>query len=113
VIEALAPGSIYVDMTVDPATSRGSGLRLPSPRRGVCGAPVTGSKLAAATGELVLMVGGDDGGPAGDGVLRRWQARGSPGAGGVGAMMKLVNNLAIAGSIATLVEALTLGRRAG
>jgi 3-hydroxyisobutyrate dehydrogenase-like beta-hydroxyacid dehydrogenase len=32
---------------------------------------------------------------------------------GSGAMMKLVNNLAIAGSMAALFEALTLGRRAG
>jgi 3-hydroxyisobutyrate dehydrogenase-like beta-hydroxyacid dehydrogenase len=116
VIEALAPGSIYVDMTtVDPATSRG--LDCACRARGVAfvDAPVTGSKLAAAKGELVLMVGGDAD------VVARLATVFAPmgkrvvhlGPVGSGAMMKLVNNLAIAGSIATLVEALTLGRRAG
>jgi 3-hydroxyisobutyrate dehydrogenase-like beta-hydroxyacid dehydrogenase len=116
VIEALAPGSVYVDMTtVDPATSRG--LDCACRARGVAflDAPVTGSKSAAANGELVLMVGGDAG------ELARLASVFSPiakrvvhlGPVGAGSMMKLVNNLAIAGSIAALFEALTLGRRAG
>ncbi|MEW6684018.1 MAG: NAD(P)-dependent oxidoreductase [Nitrospirota bacterium] len=115
-IEALAPGSIYIDMTtVDPATSRG--LDCACRARGVAfvDAPVTGSKLAAEKGELVLMVGG-----AAD-VVARLAAVFAPmakhvvhvGPVGSGAMMKLVNNLAIAGSMAALFEALTLGRRAG
>lgn len=116
VIEALAPGSIYVDMTtVDPATSRG--LDCACRARGVAfvDAPVTGSKTAAANGELVLMVGGDAG------VVARLAPLFAPmakrvvhlGPAGSGSTMKLVNNLAIAGSMAALFEGLTLGRRAG
>lgn len=116
VIEALAPGSIYVDMTtVDPATSRG--LDCACRARGVAfvDAPVTGSKLAAASGELVLMAGGEAK------TLERLQPVFAPlakrvvhmGPAGSGSMMKLVNNLAIAGSMLALFEALTLGRRAG
>ncbi len=116
VIEALAPTSIYVDMTtVDPATSRG--LDCACRARGVTfvDAPVTGSKSAAANGELVLMVGGDAA------VVARLTPLFAPmakrvvhlGPVGSGSMMKLVNNLAIAGSMAALFEALTLGRRAG
>jgi len=116
VIEALAPGSIYVDMTtVDPATSRG--LDCACRARGVAfvDAPVTGSKLAAEKGDLVLMVGGDMDvvarlGPVFAPMAKRVVHLGPVGS---GAMMKLVNNLAIAGSMAALFEALTLGRRAG
>lgn len=116
VIEALAPGSIYVDMTtVDPATSRG--LDCACRARGVAfvDAPVTGSKSAAANGELVLMVGGDAGEvarltPLFAPIAKRVVHLGPVGS---GSMMKLVNNLAIAGSMAALFEALTVGRRAG
>jgi 3-hydroxyisobutyrate dehydrogenase-like beta-hydroxyacid dehydrogenase len=116
VIEALAPGSIYVDMTtVDPATSRG--LDCACRARGVAfvDAPVTGSKSAAANGELVLMVGGDAGEvarltPVFSPIAKRVVRLGPVGS---GSMMKLVNNLAIAGSMAALFEALAVGRRAG
>jgi 3-hydroxyisobutyrate dehydrogenase-like beta-hydroxyacid dehydrogenase len=78
-------------------------------------APVTGSKTAAANGELVLMVGGDAG------VVARLAPLFAPmakrvvhlGPAGSGSTMKLINNLTIAGSMAALFEGLTLGRRAG
>ncbi len=115
-IEALAPGSIYVDMTtVDPATSRG--LDCACRTRGVAfvDAPVTGSKSAAANGELVLMVGGAPDvaarlAPVFAPLAKRVVPMGPVGS---GSAMKLANNLAIAGSMAALFEALTLGRRAG
>ncbi len=115
-IEALAPGSIYVDMTtVDPATSRG--LDCACRARGVAfvDAPVTGSKSAAASGELVLMVGGDEDqvarlAPVFAPIAKRVVPMGPV---GCGSTMKLVNNLAIAGSMVALFEAMTLGRRAG
>ncbi|MBI3608824.1 MAG: NAD(P)-dependent oxidoreductase [Nitrospirae bacterium] len=116
VVETLHPNQVYVDMTtVDPATARG--IDCACRRRGVAfvEAPVTGSKLAAAKGELVLMVGGPEE------VVRSLDPVFSPlakhvvymGDVGCGSTMKLVNNLAIAGSILALFEALTLGRRAG
>lgn len=115
-IEALASDSVYIDMTtVDPATSRG--LDCACRARGVVfiDAPVTGSKLAAEKGDLVLMVGGDAD------VVARLAPIFAPmakrvvhlGPVGSGATMKLVNNLAIAGAMAALFEALTLGRHAG
>ncbi|MFZ5877049.1 MAG: NAD(P)-dependent oxidoreductase [Nitrospirota bacterium] len=115
-IEALAAGAVYVDMTtVDPATSRG--LDCACRARGVAfvDAPVTGSKSAAANGELVLMVGG-----AADAVGRLAPVFAPMakhvvhmGPAGSGSMMKLVNNLAIAGSMLALFEGVTLGRRSG
>lgn len=115
-IEALAPGSIYVDMTtVDPATSRGLDCACRARGLAFVDAPVTGSKTAAANGDLVLMVGGDADvvarlGPVFAPMAKRVVHLGPVGA---GSMMKLVNNLAIAGAMAALFEALTLGRRAG
>jgi len=116
VIDALAPGAVYVDMTtVDPATSRG--LDCACRARGVAfvDAPVTGSKLAAANGELVLMVGGEADvvgrlAPVFAPMAKRVVHMGPVGS---GSMMKLANNLAIAGSMLALFEAMTLGRRAG
>jgi 3-hydroxyisobutyrate dehydrogenase-like beta-hydroxyacid dehydrogenase len=115
-IDALAPGAVYVDMTtVDPATSRG--LDCACRARGVAfvDAPVTGSKLAAANGELVLMVGGEADvvgrlAPVFAPMAKRVVHMGPVGS---GSMMKLANNLAIAGSMLALFEAMTLGRRAG
>jgi 3-hydroxyisobutyrate dehydrogenase-like beta-hydroxyacid dehydrogenase len=115
-IDAMQPGAVYVDMTtVDPATSRG--LDCGCRARGVAfvDAPVTGSKAAAANGELVLMVGGESDvvatltpvfAPIAKHVVHMGPA-------GSGSMMKLVNNLVIAGSMLALFEGLTLGRRSG
>ena len=100
VVETLHPGQVYVDMTtVDPATARG--IDCACHQRGVAfvEAPVTGSKVAAAKGELVLMVGGSAD------AIRTLDPVFSPlakrvvhmGAVGSGSSMKLVNNLAIAG----------------
>jgi 3-hydroxyisobutyrate dehydrogenase-like beta-hydroxyacid dehydrogenase len=115
-IDALNPGAVYADMTtVDPATSRG--LDCACRARGVAfvDAPVTGSKSAAASGELVLMVGGE---PETVGRLTPVFAPMAKhvvhmGPAGAGSMMKLVNNLVIAGSMLALFEGLTLGRRSG
>jgi 3-hydroxyisobutyrate dehydrogenase-like beta-hydroxyacid dehydrogenase len=115
-VDAMAPGAVYVDMTtVDPATSRGLGCACDARGVAFVDAPVTGSKLAAANGELVLMVGGETD------VIARLAPVFAPlakrvvrmGPVGSGSMMKLANNLAIAGSVLAMCEAMTLGRRAG
>jgi 3-hydroxyisobutyrate dehydrogenase len=115
-IDAMKPGTVYVDMTtVDPATSRG--LDCACRARGVAfvDAPVTGSKSAAASGELVLMVGGEPDAvgrltPVFAPMAKRVVHMGPVGS---GSMMKLVNNLVIAGSMLALFEGMTLGRRSG
>ena len=115
-IAGLKPGSVYVDMTtVSPATSRRLGEA--AARRGVgfLDAPVTGSKPAAASGELVLMVGGDAA------PLERVRPVLQPmskkiihmGPVGAGSLMKLVNNLSMAGAMAAFFEGFVLGKRGG
>ncbi len=77
--------------------------------------PVTGSKDAAAAGELKLMVGGDAAAldrarPALEAVSQRIVHFGPVGA---GATMKLINNLMGAVQAAVLAEGLALAERAG
>lgn len=116
VIDALATGAVYIDMTtVDPSTSRGLDCACRARCVAFVDAPVTGSKLAAAKGELVLMVGGEAEvvgrlAPVFAPMAKRVVHMGPVGS---GSMMKLANNLAIAGSMLALFEAMTLGRRAG
>ncbi len=116
VVETLAPGGMYVDMTtVDPDTAQAVDCACRDRAIVFLEAPVTGSKSAAANGELVVMVGGPAEG------LERAREVFKPlakhivhvGPVGAGAMMKLVNNLAIAGSMLALFEGFTLGRKAG
>lgn len=77
--------------------------------------PVTGSKDAAAAGELKLIVGGDPAAlerarPALEAISQRIYHFGPTGA---GATVKLVNNLMGAVQIAALAEGLLLAERAG
>jgi 3-hydroxyisobutyrate dehydrogenase len=78
-------------------------------------APVTGSKDAAAAGELKLMVGGDAAAlerarPVLKAVSQRIDHFGPTGA---GAVIKLVNNLMGAVQVAVLAEGLALAEHAG
>jgi 3-hydroxyisobutyrate dehydrogenase len=78
-------------------------------------APVTGSKDAAAAGELRLMVGGEPEvlervRPALETFSRRIDLFGP---GGSGALVKLINNLISAAQATALAEGLVLAERAG
>lgn len=78
-------------------------------------APVTGSKDAAAAGELRLMVGGEPAAlerarPALESFSRRIDLFGPSGS---GALVKLINNLVSAAQISVLAEGLALAERAG
>ncbi len=78
-------------------------------------APVTGSKAAAANGQLVLFVGGavttlEKVRSALEAVSRQINHMGGV---GLGATWKLLNNLQIAGQLALLTETLALAERAG
>jgi 3-hydroxyisobutyrate dehydrogenase len=115
-LDRLRPGTIYIDMTtVSPETSRKIGAACFERGIGFLDAPVTGSKPAAASGELLLMVGGE---PS---TLDRARPILAPmskkivhmGPVGMGSLMKLINNLSMAGAMEALFEGLTLGRRGG
>lgn len=115
-LEGLKKGSLYIDMTtVSPETSRKLGAACAERGVAFLDAPVTGSKPAAASGELLLMVGGDAS------VLERARPVLQPmskkivhmGPVGQGSLMKLVNNLSMAGAMATFFEGFILGKRGG
>jgi 3-hydroxyisobutyrate dehydrogenase-like beta-hydroxyacid dehydrogenase len=116
VIEGIPEGSVLIDFTtVDPETPQKIHTAMTAKGVAFLESPVTGSKPAAESGELVLMVGGH---PE---TLQRARAVLDPlakkivhmGPIGSGARMKLVNNLIIAGSMQALFEGLTLGRKGG
>jgi len=115
-LEGLKKGSLYIDMTtVSPETSRKLGAACAERGVDFLDAPVTGSKPAAAAGELLLMVGGA---PA---ALERARPVLQPmskkivhmGPIGQGSLMKLVNNLSMAGAMAAFFEGFVLGKRGG
>lgn len=116
VLDGLKPGTLYIDMTtVSPETSRKVGKAAAQKGIDFLDAPVTGSKPAAASGELVLMVGGEAT------ALERARPALLPlskkivhmGPVGMGSLMKLINNLSMAGAMTTLFEGLALGKRGG
>jgi 3-hydroxyisobutyrate dehydrogenase len=77
--------------------------------------PVTGSKEAAAAGELKLMVGGEAAAlerarPALEAISAQIAHFGASGA---GALIKLINNLMAATQVAVLAEGLNLAERGG
>lgn len=116
VVEGIRPGNLLIDFTtVDPETPRDLNRALSQRGVSFLEAPVTGSKPAAASGELVLMVGGDAAvleraRPALDPIAKKIVHMGRVGS---GARMKLLNNLVIAGAMQSLYEGLVLGRQGG
>jgi len=116
VIEGLEQGSILIDCsTVDPATS--AALREAAQAKGArfLDSPVAGSKEAAAKGELILMVGGDE--PTLNEVRPILEVMSNKiihaGPSGSGTMVKLCFNLVGSHMMAALVEAFVLGTKAG
>ncbi|MBI1819892.1 MAG: NAD(P)-dependent oxidoreductase, partial [Nitrospirae bacterium] len=106
----------HIDMTtIDPNTTRRLSNAFYQKGAYFVEAPVTGSKLAAAAGELVLMAGGEEKDlervlpvlkPLSKKIVYMGEA-------GKGALMKLVNNLSMAGAMEAFFEGMTLGRKAG
>ncbi len=116
VLEALAPGSILVDMT----TSKPSLATQIAARAGELGvhavdAPVSGGDVGAREGTLSIMIGGDASVVA---ALRPcFDALGTTvvhqGGAGAGQHTKLVNQILVAGNIVAVCEALLYASRAG
>ncbi|HJZ62240.1 MAG TPA: NAD(P)-dependent oxidoreductase [Miltoncostaeaceae bacterium] len=115
-IHGMAPGAVLADCsTIAPATSRELAARLAERGLGAVDAPVSGGSEGARRGTLTTFVGGEDehvarARPALEAFCRSITHLGPPGAGQAG---KAVNQVVIAGTYATMGEALALGAREG
>ncbi len=114
--ERMAPGTVLVDCsTISPATSRTLASELAERGIGAVDAPVSGGSEGAQKGTLTTFVGGDDehvatARPALEAFCKSITHLGPPGA---GQAAKAVNQVLIAGTYATLGEALVLGEKEG
>jgi 3-hydroxyisobutyrate dehydrogenase len=112
----MQPGSVFVDHTTTSAEVARE-LRAEAKRRdfSFIDAPVSGGQAGAESGQLTVMIGGDE-----EDVVRaaplidcyaRMQAR--LGEAGSGQLAKMVNQICIAGLVQGLAEALNFAERAG
>jgi 3-hydroxyisobutyrate dehydrogenase-like beta-hydroxyacid dehydrogenase len=114
--ERMAPGSVWVDCsTISPAVTRHLAAEIADRGVGAIDAPVSGGSEGAANGTLTTFVGGLDEHvatvrPALEAFCRTITHLGPPGA---GQAAKAVNQVLIAGTYATLGEALVLGEKEG
>lgn len=110
-----APGFCHIDMsTINPAQSRAMAALYASAGLDFMDAPVSGGPFRAQDGTLAILAGAEEA------VFERHKdvlcAMGRPvrmGEVGMGEVVKLVNNTAIAVAMAGLIEALEMGRAAG
>ena len=114
--EALAPGSVLVEMSSGlPSATQALAARLGSRGVAVVDAPVSGGVAKARTGELAIMVGGPDEAVAR--VTPLLQAMGQTilrtGPVGSAHAMKALNNLVSAAGFLAGIEALLIGQRFG
>jgi 3-hydroxyisobutyrate dehydrogenase/glyoxylate/succinic semialdehyde reductase len=115
-LDRLRPGMLWIDCsTVNPSFSREMAAAAQARKLRFLDAPVAGSRGPAAKGELVFFVGGDAADVEASGPLLR--AMGSRivhvGGHGMGAALKMVNNLLLASSMAAFAEGLVLGEALG
>lgn len=115
-LEALRPGSLYIDSsTVSPVLARKIAAACSQRQVDFLDAPVTGGTWGAEKGELVFMVGGDakvieEAEPILSVLGKRWFHLGPSGA---GQTIKLAMNLILALQVDALAEALALVTAAG
>ncbi len=115
VVEGARPGLIHIDMsTISPVSSKAFAQRLKQKEINMLDAPVSGGPWRAQSGTLTIMVGGD---PDTFGRAKPvLEALGSPvliGENGLGSVVKMVNQIIIGVSAIGIVEAFTLGVKAG
>ena len=115
---ALTPGALVIEMSsADPSDTRATAAGLAAGGVRMVDAPVSGGVPRAVTGELSLMVGGDDADVASAQPVLR--VLGDParqfrtGALGTGHAMKALNNVVAAATTCATAEALVVGRRFG
>jgi 3-hydroxyisobutyrate dehydrogenase len=115
-LTALRPGSVVIDMTSgQPSVTQALARRVAEAGSVMIDAPVSGGVARARTGELAIMVGGDEA------VIERVRpvlaAMGTTilpcGEVGAGQAMKALNNLVSAGGFLIGIEALLIGKKFG
>lgn len=116
ILQSLIPGSLWIDCsTVNPSFSRSMAEAASAGRGRFVDAPVAGSRGPAEQAQLIFYCGGekadvDEARPVleamGKAVLHIGPA-------GMGASMKMVNNLMVAQAMAAFSEALVLGESLG
>ena len=116
VLEGLRSGATLIEMsTIDPAVTREIGAAVHAKSGRMIDAPVGRSSAAAATGDLIIMVGGDEETVAHCRPVL--EAMGSTihhcGPLGAGITTKVVNNLLSSSILLSVAEAMVLGVKAG
>ena len=116
VAEGATHGSLVVDMsTIDPIATRTFAERLAARGVGMLDAPVSGGTVGAEAATLSIMVGGPE--EALERARPLFEAMGKTivhaGPAGAGQVTKACNQLAIAGTLEAVAEALVLARKAG
>jgi 3-hydroxyisobutyrate dehydrogenase len=116
ILPALAPGALIVDHTTTSAElARDMAALASAAGHSFLDAPVSGGQAGAQAGRLTVMCGGDPAAfaraePVLAAYSRAIRLMGGPGA---GQLTKMVNQIAIAGVVQGLAEALHFTRRAG
>lgn len=116
ILDSAAPGTVLIDMTT---TSPKLSQRIYEAARArglnALDAPVSGGSAGAAAGTLAIMAGGDE--EVFRQVLPVLQAMGTnivyEGAAGAGQHTKMANQIAIAGALSGVCEAMTYAKAAG
>ena len=116
ILDSAAPGTILIDMTTtSPKLSRRIYAQAKQHRLSALDAPVSGGNTGAANGTLAIMVGGDQ--EIFDQVRPVLEAMGKnivyEGAAGAGQHTKMANQIAIAGALSGVCEAMTYAKAAG
>jgi 3-hydroxyisobutyrate dehydrogenase-like beta-hydroxyacid dehydrogenase len=115
-IAAMAPGAIFVDhTTASPALARDLEAAGAARSVGVLDAPVSGGQAGAEAGALTIMAGGGEAAFASAEPVMRAYGRTivHVGPAGAGQLVKAMNQIAIAGVVEGLAEALAFGLAAG
>jgi len=116
VLAAMRPGSVFVDHTTASADLAREIAGAGRGRDVAClDAPVSGGQAGAENGQLTIMVGGDAGAYARAEPVMQSYAKACRllGAEGAGQLTKMVNQIAIAGVVQGLSEALNFAVKAG
>jgi 2-hydroxy-3-oxopropionate reductase len=116
VIEGIKPDSVVIDMsTISPDATRKIAARLKEKGAHMLDAPVSGGEQGAIDGTLSIMVGGETG--IFERCLPVLQAMGKNiihvGPNGMGQTVKLVNQILVAGTLNSVVEALVFAQKSG
>ena len=116
VVAAMRKGTVYVDHTTASADVARE-IAAAGAKRGIpcLDAPVSGGQAGAESGKLTVMVGGDaEAFATAEPVIRSFaHAVRHLGPAGSGQLTKMVNQIAIAGVVQGLAEALNFARKAG